>query len=142
MGVGYWRAIGREVQVMLFNEFMSASTHNWPQQGKTKLPGWLSQEKFTRWVKREGGDRVTAYALELGSRLGARALPLQFVLIELAMERLATVVMPDLARALPHTVRLGVERGSAQRPWRYLLTPSATRIRQQIGVAIERELVL
>lgn len=142
MGVGLWSSLSRDAQVMLFNDLMRAASPSWPRSKKAKLPGWFSHEKFMRWVQQEGADRVAAYALELGSRLGVRALPTQFVLIELAMERLATVIMPDFASVLPHTVRIGVERGSAQRPWKYLLSPSATLLRQQVGVAIEREIVL
>ena len=143
IGVGHWSSLERELQVALFQELMHAATPSWPVQAPSapgpKAPSWFQRERFTRWVEQEGAARCTAYALELGGRLGARALPRQFALIELAMERLAAVVMPDLSQALEHTVRLGVERGSAQRPWRFLLTAEAARLRQQIGVTIAPE---
>ena len=138
MGIGYWSALGREAQVALFSEIIAAVSPSWTTGPVPKLPGWFSHEKFKRWVAKTGADNVTAYAFELASRMGPRALGQQFLMLELAMERLSCVVLPDPGQFLQYTVRFGVEHGPSHRPWTFLLNPAFARLRYHLGVSLER----
>ncbi|CAN0454770.1 unnamed protein product, partial [Laminaria digitata] len=122
MGIGYWSALGREAQISLFAETIAAVSPSWAAPPRPKFPSWFSREKWSRWLARTGTDRVAPYALELASRMGPRAIPPQFLAVELAMERLACLILPDPGHSLAHTVRFGVENGPEHRPWTFVLS--------------------
>ena len=137
MGIGYWALLGREAQISLFTRLVASVSVSWDHQPSSRLPRWLSMDRFDRWIGRDGADLVAGYALELASQRGAQVLPEQFTMLELAMERLACVVLPDPEQFLGLTVRLGVEHGPAQRPWAFMLSAEFAALRQAIGVAYE-----
>ena len=137
MGIGYWSALGREAQVSLFAETIASVSPSWAAPPRPKFPSWFSRERWSRWLVRTGSDRVAPYALELASRMGPRAVPLQFLSLELAMERLACVIMPDPGASLAHTVRFGVENGPEHRPWTFVLEANVASLRRALGIALE-----
>ena len=136
MGIGYWSALGREAQVSLFAETVASVSPSWSPPPRPKFPSWFSREKWKRWMRNTGSDRVAPYALELASRMGPRAIPAQFLSLELAMERLACVILPDPAQYLSHTVRFGVENGPEHRPWTFVFSPSVAALRRSLGIAL------
>ena len=136
MGIGYWSALGREAQVSLFAETVASVSPSWSPPPRPKFPSWFSREKWKRWMQRTGSDRVAPYALELASRMGPRALPSQFLSLELAMERLACVILPDPAQYLNHTVRFGVENGPEHRPWTFVFDPSVASLRRALEISL------
>lgn len=136
MGVGLWSAFGRDAQYALFVMTMRAVVPNWgPRQAKAKYPSWFQVDRYERWLQREGNSMVAPYVLEMSGRMGPAALPNQFMAVELAMERLGCVVLPDPSTFLPHTARFGVDNGLHHRPWTFVFSPTAARLRQAIGVA-------
>ncbi len=135
MGVGMWTAFTREVQLALLARIVQRHAPRWvgslPQ---ARWPAWFQVEQLDQWLAKEA-ESLAPYALDLAGRLGPAALTSQLTLVELAMERLACVVMPDLHAALAHTVRLGVEAGPQQRPWAFVFDPAWARLRHAVGVA-------
>ena len=101
-----------------------------------KLPAWFKLERFDRWMSREGRDQLAPYVLEMTGRLGHTAMPQQFMLLELAMERMGCITLPDPSRFLPHTSRLGADQGPGHRPWTFLFEPPYARLRQALGIGM------
>jgi tetratricopeptide (TPR) repeat protein len=137
MGIGAWAMLGREAQMFLMSRLVGAMVPGW-RKGEVgaKLPAWFKLERFDRWMSREGRDQLAPYVLEMTGRLGHTAMPQQFMLLELAMERMGCVALPDPSRFLPHTSRLGADQGPGHRPWTFLFEPPYARLRQALGIGM------
>jgi tetratricopeptide (TPR) repeat protein len=136
MGIGAWAMLGREAQVSLMSHIVGALVPGWRRgdMSAAKLPAWFKLDRFDRWMAREGRDQIAPYVMEMTGKLNASALPQQFMQLELAMERLGCVVLPDPSRFLPHTSRLGAEQGPGNRPWTFIFEPQYARLRHAMGI--------
>lgn len=136
MGVGLWSALGREAQFELLLRIIQAVSPGWGGRPQApKMPAWFQMDRFDRWLSRDGIDSIAPYALELSGSLTPQSLPAQFVILELAMERLGCVVLPDPYTYLTHTTRFGVEAGPQHRPWTAVLSSPVAKLRRAIGLA-------
>lgn len=136
MGVGLWSALGREAQFELLLRIVQAISPGWGGRPQApKVPAWFHLDRFDRWLSREGIDAIAPYALELAGTVSPQSLPAQFVILELAMERLGCVVLPDPYTYLTHTLRLGIEAGPQHRPWTAVLSSPVAKLRRAIGLA-------
>jgi hypothetical protein len=136
MGIGLWSSLGRDAQYALFIRTMHSVVQNWgPTHSKVKFPTWFNLDRYDKWLRKEGEHIIAPYVHDLSGRLGPGALPAQFQSIELAMERLGCVVLPDPAEFLPHTVRYGVEQGSSHRPWAFIFSEPVAALRRAMGIA-------
>lgn len=138
MGIGAWAMFGREAQMFLLSYIAGHIVSGWRKghDAAPRLPAWFKLERFERWMARGGRDALAPYVLELTGRLGHAAMPPQFMQLELAMERLGCVVLPDPYRFLPHTARLGAALGATPHPWTFLFEPQYGRLRESLGIAV------
>lgn len=135
IGAGLWSVLPRETQQGLLLRMIHLSANRAPSP--VNAPAWFDVDRFDKWLYSRGAEVLGPYIAELSGRLSPQQIPAQFVLLELAMERLGCVVLPDPFAYLTHTARFGVEAGPAHRPWVAALSLPVARLRHALGIAYE-----
>jgi tetratricopeptide (TPR) repeat protein len=133
MGIGMWSYFDRDVQRHLATRTIAAVVSSWGTPPEAEWPGWFHLDRYQRWLDR-GDTPFAAYALELSGRMAPTSLLSQFRLIDLAMDRLGCTLLDDPYRYLPVAPQLGVDRGQRQRPWTFLFSAQARRLRAALGM--------
>ncbi|MEZ4460154.1 MAG: hypothetical protein R3E66_10565 [bacterium] len=135
MGIGGWSRLKPEEQIAVFVAVVSQFASGWTMSSHV-MPDHFSSAKLARWLEKKG-QRVAPYALEISGRFGAQAIERQCRLLQVAIERLACVVIDDPGRAIKFS-ELDLEpAGVTEASYAFLLDVPAERIRNAIGIQLK-----
>ncbi|QDG54796.1 tetratricopeptide repeat protein [Persicimonas caeni] len=135
MGIGAWQYLDTRTRFIAFAKLVSHLAPGWGGAAASQPLDGLDWPVVEGWLAGVDTGELAQHAQDLSGRLSTQAVEPQFRMVELALERAASLVLDDPCRYFPHTKYLGSEHGMLQQPWTFVFSNTATKMRRRVGVA-------